>query len=104
MEIKKVNIQQKLDTIQEFWSLREVAQINDHVVEIAKLKGEYEMHAHDTGEKIFYILSGELQIQFDEETSVAVGQGEFVVIPNNTVHKPIAKEETHILLFEPKYK
>lgn len=103
MDIKKINVKEELETIKQFWSLRQLAQFNDHVVEIAKLKGAYEMHAHDTDEKIFYIIAGELIIEFEGGKTVSVKAGEFVVIPADQNHKPYAPLETHVILFERKY-
>lgn len=102
MEINKVNLLTEVEQLTEFWKLKKVAEVNDHVVNIVKIKGEFEMHTHEHGDKLFYVLDGRLFIAFIDGDESEVGAGEFVVIPKGSQHKPYAREETTILFFEPK--
>lgn len=100
MEILKVNLKDESAALKELWSLKQVARVNDHVVNMAKIKGEFKMHTHENGEKLFYVVEGVLFIEFADGDSIEVGTGEFVVIPKGSWHKPYAHEETTILFFE----
>ncbi|PUV23992.1 MULTISPECIES: cupin domain-containing protein [Sphingobacterium] len=102
MEIRKVNLLSEVDQLKEFWKLKKVADVNDHVVNIIKIKGEFEMHTHELGDKLFYVLKGTLFIKFIDGYVSEVNTGEFVVIPKGSQHKPYASEETTILFFESK--
>lgn len=102
MEIRKVNLQAEADQLKEFWKLRKVADVNDHVLNITKIKGEFEMHAHENGEKIFYVLDGTMYVEFINGDITEVNKGELIVIPKGTQQKPFAKEETTILFIESK--
>jgi len=100
MKMSKVNLLAEIDQLKEFWKVKKVAEVNDHVVNIAKIKGEFEMHTHENGDKLFYVLEGKLFIAFIDGQESEVAAGEFVVIPKGSQHKPYAKEETTILFFE----
>ena len=102
MEISKVNLLAEVDQLKEFWKLKKVADVNDHVVNIVKIKGEFEMHTHEHSDKLFYVLEGTLFIAFIDGQVSEVKAGEFVVIPKGSQHKPYALEESTILFFEPK--
>ncbi|MGS2737734.1 cupin domain-containing protein [Sinomicrobium pectinilyticum] len=102
MNIHKVNLQSEVDKVDKHWVLKEIAQVNDHLVRIIKLKGAFEMHRHNNGDKLFYVVNGTLFVEFADGHTQEVNTGEFVVIPKNVAQKPFAAEEVSLMLFEPK--
>lgn len=100
MEIKKVNLSQKLDIITESWSPKIVGKLNGQLVKLAKFKGEFVMHHHDDEDELFYVVSGQLYIELKDKT-LELKAGEFAIIPKGISHKPYAPEEAQVLLFEP---
>lgn len=101
MGIKKVNLKAEIEKIDAFWQLQNLAEVNNHTIKVAKLKGEYKMHKHDQSEKLFYVIEGTLCLAFADGTIKEINKGEFVVIPKGVEHKPFALEYASILLFEP---
>jgi len=95
-----VNLQQKLDRIDEHWSPRIIAELNGQHVKLAKLKGEFVWHSHTDEDELFMVIEGVLQIEL-RTGLVVLGPGEIYVVPKGVEHKPIAKEEVSIMLFEP---
>jgi len=100
MDIKKVNLQEKLNTFNEYWTPKIVGELNNQLVKIAKVKGDFVMHNHKNEDELFYVISGQLFIELKDKT-LELNEGEFVVIPKGVDHKPYAPEEVSILLFEP---
>ena len=100
MEIKKVNLQAKLNTFSEHWTPKIVGELNNQFVKIAKLKREFIMHKHEQEDELFYVIDGKLFIELIDKT-IELNAGEFVIIPKGIEHKPYAKEEVSVLLFEP---
>lgn len=100
MEIKKVNVAQKLSTFNDYWSPKIVGAFNNQLVKVAKFKGEFITHQHENEDELFYVIVGELYIQLKNKT-LHLLTGEFVIIPKGVAHKPYAPEEVHVLLFEP---
>ena len=96
----KVNLTEKLKLIDEYWSPGLVGELNDQVVKLAKLKGEFIWHKHETEDEMFLVLKGRLVIRL-RDRDVTLNEGEFLIIPHGVEHKPVAEEETHIMLFEP---
>jgi mannose-6-phosphate isomerase-like protein (cupin superfamily) len=67
---------------------------------LAKLKGEFLFHKHDNEDELFMVIKGTLEIEFRDKI-ITLNKGEFYIVPKGVEHKPIAKEEVHIVLFEP---
>src|SRR5262245_17532089 len=96
----KINLAEKLATSSEHWSPRTVTQLNDYDVMVVKVKGEFVWHKHDETDDFFLILKGELDIQLRDRT-VTLGPGEIFVVPKGVEHRPVARDEVHMLLIEP---
>jgi mannose-6-phosphate isomerase-like protein (cupin superfamily) len=97
----KVNLAQKFSLFQEYWSPKIVGELNDSYVKLAKLNGEFVWHHHDTEDELFLVVKGRLLIKLRDQ-DILLEEGEFVIIPRGVDHLPIAEEEAHVLLLEPK--
>ena len=97
----KVNLAQKFSIFNDYWSPKIVGEINDSHVKIVKLKGEFVWHHHETEDELFLVVKGSLLIKLREQ-DIFLEEGEFVIIPRGVEHLPIAKDEAHVLLLEPK--
>jgi mannose-6-phosphate isomerase-like protein (cupin superfamily) len=95
-----IDLSEKLSTFSEHWSPRTVTQFNDCDVMVVKVKGEFVWHKHDDTDDFFLVLKGMLDIQLRDRT-VTLGPGQMYVVPKGVEHRPIAREEVHLLLIEP---
>ena len=99
--IEVVRLEEKLAAFDDHWHPRIVADLNDHQVKLAKVKGEFVWHKHDDEDEMFFVLRGRLTIHLRDRV-LELESGELCVIPRGVDHKPVALEETHIMLLEPK--
>ena len=97
----KINLNQKLSLFHEHWSPKIVGEMNDSYIKLAKLQGEFDWHHHDNEDELFFVIKGQLTIKFRDKDLV-LSAGELVVIPKGVDHLPIAAEEVHVMLIEPK--
>ncbi len=97
---RAVNLAEKLASFEDHWSPRTVAQLNDYDVMVVKLRGEFVWHKHDETDDFFLVLNGRLDIELRDRT-VTLGPGEMYVVPKGVEHRPVAREEVHLLLIEP---
>lgn len=98
--MKKVNIEEKLDTFSDHWNPRIIGELNGQYVKAVKLKGEFVWHHHDNEDELFLVIKGTLKMEFRDRIE-EVKEGEFIIVSRGVEHKPVANEEVHILLFEP---
>jgi len=97
----KVNLSQKFALFQEYWSPKIAGELNDSYIKLVKLKGEFVWHLHENEDELFLVVQGHLLIKL-RDRDIHLKEGEFVVIPRGVEHLPIAEEEVHVLLLEPK--
>ena len=95
-----INIQEKLKLFSDLWSPKKVGELNGQQILLAKVKGEFVFHKHEFEDELFMVIKGVLEIELRDKT-ITLKEGEFYIVPKGVEHKPIAKEEVHILLFEP---
>ena len=97
----KVNLADKLARFTDHFAPRTVARFKDCDVMVVKARGEFVWHKHDDTDDFFLVLSGQLTIQL-RDRDVTLGPGELFVVPRGVEHRPVAEEEAHILLIEPR--
>lgn len=95
-----INIQEKFNLFSDQWSPKKIGELNGQQILLAKIQGEFVFHKHDDEDELFMVMKGQLTLELRDRT-VVVNPGEFFTVPKGVEHKPIAKEETHLLLFEP---
>jgi mannose-6-phosphate isomerase-like protein (cupin superfamily) len=100
-DLKTINIAQKFSLFQEYWSPRIAGELNDSYVKLVKLKGEFVWHHHEAEDELFLVVKGKLLIKL-RDRDLWLDEGEFAIIPKGVEHMPVAEEETHVLLLEPK--
>ncbi len=99
--MEKVNVEQKFASFQDYWSPKIIGELNDSYVKAAKLKGEFVWHCHEYEDELFLVVRGRLLIRF-RDGEVQLDAGEFLIVPRGVEHLPVADEEAHVLLLEPK--
>jgi mannose-6-phosphate isomerase-like protein (cupin superfamily) len=99
--LDKVNLGEKLAQFSEHFAPRTIAQLNDYDVMVVKARGELVWHKHDDTDDFFLVLAGQLTIQL-RDRDIYLGPGDLYVVPRGVEHCPIASEEAHILLIEPR--
>ena len=96
-----INIAQKFSLFNEHWSPRIAGELNDSHVKLVKLHGEFVWHQHENEDELFLVVKGKLLIKL-RDRDLWLNEGEFVIIPKGVEHCPVAEEEVHVILLEPK--
>jgi mannose-6-phosphate isomerase-like protein (cupin superfamily) len=99
--MKTVNLSHKFSLFSDYCNPRIIAEVNDSHVKAVKLKGEFIWHHHENEDELFLVVKGTLRMKF-RGGEADVREGEFVVVPKGVEHCPVADEEVHIILIEPK--
>lgn len=92
---------QEAGKLDEFWSPRVIAELDDNYVKVARLKGTLAWHSHDEEDEMFYILKGQLRMEYEHE-AVELVEGDLHVVPRGVPHNPVAQNECLVLLIERK--
>ncbi len=79
----------------------DVARVNDQVVRMSYVDGEFHWHKHNKHDELFYIIKGKLVIQLRDQPDITLSEGQMTVIPKGVEHCPKSEEPSYVLLFEP---
>ena len=97
----KINLAEKFSHLYEHWSPKIAGEVNDSYVKLVKFKGEFVWHHHEAEDEMFMVVKGRLCIRF-RDGDVWMNPGEFCIVPRGVEHMPVAEEEVHVILFEPR--
>jgi mannose-6-phosphate isomerase-like protein (cupin superfamily) len=100
VQMKPINLAEKLSTFDTHWSPRIVGGFNGHDLMVVKVLGEFVWHDHPEADDFFMVLKGQLTIDLPDG-AVILNPGEAFVVPKGVQHRPRADVETHLLLIEP---
>lgn len=101
--LNKTNLLAQCEALTEYWSPKIVGEVNTQYVKVAKVKGSFEWHKHDDEDELFYILQGNLVIEYEsDDATVALGPGDMHIVPRGVMHNPRAEDECLIALVETK--
>lgn len=100
MSIRKVNLGDMFERFRDYWKPKIVGEVNESLVKLVKFQGEFVWHHHEHEDELFLVVKGRMRMQL-RDGDILVGPGEFIIIPHGVEHKPVAEEETEVLLFEP---
>jgi mannose-6-phosphate isomerase-like protein (cupin superfamily) len=99
--METVNLREKFSFFSDCWNPRIIGEVNECHVKAVKLKGEFVWHHHEHEDELFLVVKGTLRMKFRDHEAL-VSEGEFIIVPRGVEHLPIAGEEVHIVLIEPK--
>ena len=88
-------------TLDELWSPRVIAEVDEAYIKVARVHGTFGWHAHEHEDELFLVLKGELRIEM-EGGAVVLREGELYVVPKGVRHNPVAEAECHVMLVERK--
>jgi len=98
--MEKVNLAEKLSAFSDYYNPRIAGELNGQLVKLVKFKGEFIWHHHEQEDELFYVVKGSFDMHFRDKI-VTIHEGEFIIVPHGTEHKPVAEQEVEIMLFEP---
>jgi mannose-6-phosphate isomerase-like protein (cupin superfamily) len=98
--LQLIDIQSLVDACTDQWYNQTLCQVNDSVVRLGILHGEYHWHKHDKEDEFFFTLDGQLLIDLEAGETVALNPHQGYVVPRGVVHKTRAPEKTVVLMIE----
>ncbi|XVJ68171.1 MAG: cupin domain-containing protein [Lacibacter sp.] len=98
--MQKVNLAEKFSMFTEHWSPKIAGELNGQQVKLVKFQGEFVYHHHAEEDELFYVVKGSFDMHFADKV-ITINEGEFIIIPRGVEHKPVAKDEVQVMLFEP---
>jgi mannose-6-phosphate isomerase-like protein (cupin superfamily) len=98
--MNKVNLKAAVDSVKNLYVYEKVGRLNGHVLSVVNVENRtLDFHVHEMSDELFYVIEGSFQLETDEGLTT-VDEGEFIIVPKGTRHRPVVKELTKFLLIE----
>ncbi|HKR98792.1 MAG TPA: cupin domain-containing protein [Candidatus Dormibacteraeota bacterium] len=99
--LQRIDVQQLVDECTDQWWNQTLCKVNDSVVRLGVLYGEYHWHAHDNEDEFFFVVEGTLLIDVEGRDTYELPPRAAVTIPSGVRHRPRAPERVVVLMVEP---
>lgn len=98
--IAKVNLKEKVNSLDSLFTYLRVGKLNNHMLNVLQAENRtLDFHVHDNSDEMFYCIEGEFDIEF-EDGLTHLCEGDFIIIPKGTRHRPVCKSLVKCLLIE----
>ena len=98
--IPKVNLKERANALDELFRYQRVGTLNDHMLNVLQAENRtLDFHTHENSDEMFYCIEGEFDIEF-EDGLTHLCEGDFIIIPKGTKHRPVCKALVKCLLIE----
>lgn len=98
--VAKVNLRDKVNSLDSLFTYLKVGKLNNHMLNVLQAENRtLDFHVHDNSDEMFYCIEGEFDIEF-EDGCTHLNEGDFIIIPKGTRHRPVCKSLVKCLLIE----
>jgi len=97
--LERIDVPELVKQTKVKWSNQTLTQVNDSVVRLGIVEGEFHWHKHDNDDEFFFVLEGQLLIDLENKT-VELNPGQGVTISKGVMHRPRAPKKTVMLMME----
>jgi len=97
--LQLIDVQGLVDACKDPWYNQTLCRVNDCVVRLGVMQGEFHWHKHDDQDEFFYVVDGRFEIDLDGQT-VSLGPRQGFTVPKGVMHRTRSRERTVILMIE----
>lgn len=98
--IEKINLKERVNSIEQLFEYRRVGTLNNHMLNVLQAENRtLNFHIHENSGEMFYCIEGEFEIE-TEDSLIHLSEGDLVIIPKGTKHRPVCKSLVKCLLIE----
>jgi mannose-6-phosphate isomerase-like protein (cupin superfamily) len=97
--LQKIDVPSVVAATKETWANRTLTQVNNSVVRLGMVEGEFHWHKHDNDDEFFFVLEGQLLIDLEDRT-IELNPNQGVTITKGVMHRPRAPRKTVMLMVE----
>jgi len=98
--MEKVNLLEKFSQFNDHWNPKIAGELNGQHVKLVKFQGPFTWHHHEYEDELFYVVKGSFTMELRDK-DIELNEGDFLIVPKGTEHRPNAAEEVWVMLFEP---
>ena len=98
--LKKVNVKEEVNSINTLYVYKKIGSINKNMLSVVQVENRtLDFHVHEESDELFYVIEGTFQLE-TEDGLLRINEGEFVIVPKGTKHRPVVKSLAKFLMVE----
>jgi mannose-6-phosphate isomerase-like protein (cupin superfamily) len=97
--LQRIDVMQMVNECKDKWFNQSLTKVNDSVIRLGIVEGEYHWHKHDSDDEFFFVLDGQLFIDLEDHT-IELNPTQGVTITKGVMHRPRAPRKTVMLMVE----
>lgn len=98
--MKPVNLLNEVNAVEKLYVYKKVGRFNGNVLSVVNVENRtLDFHVHENSDELFYVIEGGFQLETDEGL-IPVNEGEFIIVPKGTRHRPVVEKLTKCLMIE----
>lgn len=98
--LSKVNLISEVNNIDQLYVYKKIGVLNKHVMSVVQVENRtLDFHVHEESDELFYVIEGKFKLETTDGFT-EVGEGEFIIVPRKTIHRPVVNELTKFLMIE----
>jgi mannose-6-phosphate isomerase-like protein (cupin superfamily) len=97
--LQKIDVPEMVRACTDKWFNQTLTKVNESVVRLGIVEGEYHWHKHDNDDEFFFVVEGQLLIDLENQT-IELNPGQGVTITKGVMHRPRAPRKTVMLMVE----
>lgn len=95
-----INILNEVNALDKLYVYKKIGRLNGHMLSVVQVENRtLDFHVHEASDELFYVIEGAFQLETDEGL-IPVNEGEFIIVPKGTRHRPVVKTLTKFLMVE----
>jgi len=98
--LELIDVKALADSCKEQWFNQSLSRVNDCVVRVGVVQGEFHWHKHDDEDEFFYVIEGRWLIDLEEDRTVELKPGQGFMVPKGVMHRTRAPERTVVMMIE----
>ena len=98
--LEKIDVPKLVQDCKDRWFNQTLTKVNDSVVRLGIVEGEYHWHKHQNDDEFFFVIEGKLFIEIENNDTIELNAGQGITIPKGVMHRPIAPVKTIMLMVE----
>ena len=98
--LEKVNLRQAADAVDKLYVYEKIGRLNGNVLSVVNVENRtLDFHVHESSDEAFYVIEGMFHLETDDGL-IKVNEGELIIVPKGTRHRPVVQELTKFLMIE----
>ncbi len=96
----KINLLNEVNSVKELYNYKKIAHFNGHTLSVVNVENRaLDFHTHENSDELFYVIEGSFVLE-TEDKKTQVNEGEFIIVPKGTLHRPVVTKLSKFLMIE----